>query len=117
MTHLQSLRWGIQLLIGERAEREGGGRETTERGEREGGSQEDRKSTGRNFPDGGWSCQKRPGTDRSESEMDTVTGGEVSTSQSQSGCKKGHMTNIYLTYSDEEAIVDSVKVHEESYNQ
>ena len=30
--------------------------------------------------------------------------------------KKGHMTNIYLTDSDEEAIVDLVKDHEELYD-
>ena len=29
--------------------------------------------------------------------------------------KEGHMTNIYLTDSDEEAIVDFVKDHEELY--
>ena len=30
--------------------------------------------------------------------------------------KKGHITNIYLTHSDEEAIVDFVKDHEELYH-
>ena len=35
---------------------------------------------------------------------------------SQSRYKKGHMTNIYLTDSDEEAIMNFVKDHEELYN-
>ena len=35
---------------------------------------------------------------------------------SQSQCKKGHMTNIYLIDSDEEAIVDFVKDHKELYD-
>ena len=34
---------------------------------------------------------------------------------SQSCYKKGHMTNIHLTVSDEEAIVDFVKDHDELY--
>ena len=38
--------------------------------------------------------------------MYTYGGGEVGTSQSQSICKKGHIMIIYLTDSDEEAIVD-----------
>ena len=41
--------------------------------------------------------------------MDTEGGGEALTSQSQSKHKKGHMTKIYQTDSDEEAIVDFVK--------
>ena len=48
--------------------------------------------------------------------MDTETGGEVGKCQSQSRRKKGHMTNIYITDSDGEAIVDSVKDHEDLYN-
>ena len=48
--------------------------------------------------------------------MDTEGRGEAGTSQSQSRHKKGDMTNFYLTYSDEEAIVDFVKDHEEPYN-
>ena len=36
-------------------------------------------------------------------------GGEAGTSQSHSRQKKGHMTNIYLTDSDEEAIVDKAR--------
>ena len=47
--------------------------------------------------------------------MDTESGGEAGTSQLQSRRKKGHMTNIYLTDSDEEAFVDFVKDHEEFY--
>ena len=43
---------------------------------------------------------------RSESEMDREGGAEASTStQFLSRCKKGHMINIYLTDSDEEANV------------
>ena len=38
--------------------------------------------------------------------MDTQDGGEAGTSQSLSRRKKGHMMNIYITDSDEEAIVD-----------
>ena len=61
--------------------------------------------------------EKRPRTERSESEMDIEGGGEVSpTTEFQSKCKKGHMTNIYLTVSDE-AFVDLVKDHEELNNE
>ena len=35
---------------------------------------------------------------------------------SQSCYKKGHITNVYLTDSDEEAIMDFVKGHEELYD-
>ena len=48
--------------------------------------------------------------------MNTEAGGETGISQSQSRHKKGHVTNIYLTDSDEEAIMDFVKDHEELYN-
>ena len=43
-------------------------------------------------------------------------GGEAGTSQSHLRQKKGHMTNIYLTDSDEEAIVDFVTDHDELYD-
>ena len=56
--------------------------------------------------------EKPAKTDKIETEMDTEAGGEASTSQSHSRHKKGHMTNIYPTDSDEEAIVDFVKDHE-----
>ena len=58
--------------------------------------------------------EKSERTDRSDTEMDTYTegGGKVGTSQLHSMHKKGHITNTYLTDSDEEAIVD----HEELYN-
>ena len=46
-------------------------------------------------------------TVRSDTEMDIQAGGEAGTSQSQSG----HMTNIYLMESHEEATVDFVKDH------
>ena len=44
----------------------------------------------------------------------TEAGEDAGTSQSQ--YKKGHMTNIYLTDSDQEVIVDFVKDHKELYN-
>ena len=55
-------------------------------------------------------AEKRPKTKRSESEMDT--GGSPST-EFQSRCKKGHMTDI-LTDSDE-AFANFVKDHDELY--
>ena len=54
--------------------------------------------------------KKGPG----ENTVTEATGVEAGTSQS--GFKKGHMTNIYVTDSDEEAIVDFVKDHEELYD-
>ena len=51
-------------------------------------------------------------TDKSDTE--TEAGGEAGISQSP--YKKEHMTDIYLTDSDEEAIVDFAKDHEELYN-
>ena len=60
--------------------------------------------------------KKHARTDRSGTEIDTEGGGEADTSQSYSRPKKGHMTNIYLTDSDEEAIVHFVKDHEELYD-
>ena len=42
--------------------------------------------------------------------MDTGAGGETGISQSRH--KKGHLTNIYLTDSDEEPIVDDDKASE-----
>ena len=46
-------------------------------------------------------AEKSARTDRSDTKIDTEAGGEVTTSQSHSRHKKGHMTNIYLTDSDE----------------
>ena len=57
--------------------------------------------------------EKCPRTSRSGTEMNRDGGGEADTSQLHSRYKKGHMTNIYLTDSDEEAIVDFVKDYEE----
>ena len=51
--------------------------------------------------------------------METLTeaGGEARAStQYKSRCRKGHMLNIYLTDSDEEAIVDFVQDHEELFS-
>ena len=59
--------------------------------------------------------EKRPGTEQSDTETEAA-GGEAGTS-SQSCYKKGHMTNIFLTDSAEEAIADFVKGHKELYNQ
>ena len=49
--------------------------------------------------------------------MNTEDGGEAGTStECLSRCKTGHMMNIYLTDSDEEATVNFVKDHEELYD-
>ena len=57
--------------------------------------------------------EKRPRTERSDTETEAA-GGKAGTSHS---CyKKGHMTNVFITDSDQEAIVDFVKDHEELYN-
>ena len=45
-------------------------------------------------------AEKRPRTERSESEIDIDDRGEAGLSQFQCRCKKGHMTNI-LTDSEE----------------
>ena len=58
--------------------------------------------------------EKHASTERSDTEVDTEAGGEVSTSLLQFKHKKGHITNIYLTDSDKEAIVDFIKDHESS---
>ena len=58
--------------------------------------------------------KKRARIDKSYTE--TEAGGETRTFQSQSRYKKGHMTNTYLMDSDEKAIVDFVKDHNELYN-
>ena len=55
-------------------------------------------------------AEKCPRTERSDTEMDTESGREAGTSLLQSRHKKGFMTNIYLTHSDKEAIVDSVGI-------
>ena len=54
--------------------------------------------------------EKRPRRERSDTETEAA-GGKAGTSQSR--YEKGHMTNVYLTDSDKEAIVDFVKDHEE----
>ena len=62
-------------------------------------------------------AEKIPRTERSESEMDTDSGGEASaSSECQSWGNKRHMMNIYLTDSHEEAMVDFVKDHENLYD-
>ena len=60
-------------------------------------------------------AEKCARTDKSDTEMDTAGEGEACISQLHSTHKKGHMTNIYLTDS-EEAIMDFVKDHEELYD-
>ena len=57
-------------------------------------------------------AEKRPRTEKSDTE--TETGGEAGPSLSR--YKKGHMTNIYLTDSNKEAIMDFMKDHEELYD-
>ena len=57
--------------------------------------------------------KKGPGQKKSDTETEAV-GAEVGPSQSQ--YKKGHMINIYLTDSNEEAIVDFVKDHKVLYD-
>ena len=52
---------------------------------------------------------------RSDSKMDIVAG-EAGPSEFQSRYKKGHMKNIYLTDSDEEAIMDFATDHEELFD-
>ena len=66
----------------------------------------------------GGSGIKRPRTERSEREIDRECGEEASQTSTEclSRCKKGHKRNTYLTDSDEEAIVDFVKGHEELYH-
>ena len=61
-------------------------------------------------------AKKHARTDINDTEIDTDAGGEAGTSQSYSRHKKRHMTNIYLTDSEEEEIVDFVKDHKELYN-
>ena len=56
--------------------------------------------------------RKRPRTERSDTETEVARG---ETGPSQLRYKKGHITNVYLTDSDKEAIVDCVKDHEELY--
>ena len=55
-------------------------------------------------------------TGRSDTEVDTEAGGEVGILQLLSRHKNGHVMNIYLTDSDEEAIVDFISDHKELYN-
>ena len=57
--------------------------------------------------------EKRPRRERSDTETEAT--GEES-GPSQLSYKKGHMSNIYLTDSDEDSIVHFVKDHEELYN-
>ena len=68
---------------------------------------ETRQSQRRQWP------KKGPRTERSSSEIDTEGGGEAGTFQFQSRLKKRHMTNIYSTDSDEEAIDED---YEELYD-
>ena len=55
-------------------------------------------------------AENRPMTQTSDTETEAAGGEAVA---SQSCYKKGHMTNIYLTDPDEEAIVNFVKDHED----
>ena len=89
---------------GERSKRKVGGTTTATDGG--GGHEGGGKSGGKTFTEGG-NCRK--GSEKSDT--DTEAGEEAGTSQLQ--YKKGHMTNIYLNDSDEEAIVEFVKDHME----
>ena len=107
-----SLRWGVTTAdIQQRREE----RETREREEEAQKQREEarREETTHSAEEG--VAEKHAKTDRSDAELDTCTEGgeEAGTSQSNSRHKKGHMTNIYLTDLDQEAIVDFVKDHEE----
>ena len=96
-------------------------REEREAREREEGAQNQREKARREettqSPEEGV-AEKHARTNRSDTEMDTCTlgEGEEGTSHLHSRQKKGHMINIYLTDSDEEAIVDFVKDHGELYD-
>ena len=101
--------WETQLLIYGGGE----GRETTEGG---GGEREEARRV-----EPTWSqavAEKKTRTKRNVTEKDTE--GRVKASAStecKSRHKEGHMTNIYLTDSNEEFIADFVKDHEELCNQ
>ena len=84
---------------GEGGKRKGGDTETEGRGSQEGA----RGKIGGETLSRGGSCRKK--SQRSDTETDAGRGAEPS----QSRYKKGHMTNMYLTELDEEAIVDFVK--------
>ena len=84
-------------------QREGGGTTTATEG---GVGQEERGKSGGNTLSR--QSRKRPRTEKSDTE--TVAGGQAGPSWTR---YKGHMTNIYLRDSDEEAIVDFVKDHKE----
>ena len=60
-------------------------------------------------------AEKHAINESSDTEMNTDGGGEAGTSQLQSRHKNGYIMNINLTDSEEEAIVDFVKDHEELY--
>ena len=89
-------------------------REEREAREREEEAQKQRKEEARR-EETHWQeegvAEKRARTEKSNTE--TEAGGEAGTSQSR--YKMGHMTNIYLTELDDEAIVDFLKDHKELY--
>ena len=93
-----------------REAREKGGTATATEGE--GGKGEGDKSGGFTLPRGETS-RNRPRREGSDTETEAA-GGEAGTSQSR--YKKGHMTNIYLTDSDKEALLDFLKDYEELYD-
>ena len=101
----------MQLLV-YRGGGEGGTREGGRGTETEGGTK--REETTHSAEEG--LAKKCGQTDRRDTEMDRECGGEPGISQLHSRHKKGHITNIYLMDSDEEAIVDFVKDHKNLYN-
>ena len=62
----------------------------------------------------GRSAEKRAKTDKSDTETEAEA--EESQEHHSHETRKGHMTNIYLMDSNEEAIVDFVKAHKELYD-
>ena len=70
--------------------------------------------------EGGSYTMTREGSDskvcKDKSDTETEAGGEAGISQSHLRYKKGHMTSMYRTDSDEEAIVNFVKDHKELYD-
>ena len=99
-----NLSWGTQRQISS----QGGRRGRLKRGRRHNNSNRGRRQGGRRQE---WRnhTQKRGDNQKKGPGQKEVT-------PSQSGYKKGHITNLFLTDSDEETIVDFVKDHEELYD-
>ena len=83
--------------------------------EREDEAQKQREETTHSAEEG--VAAKHARTARRDTEMDTEAGEEALTSKSHSKQKNGHMANIYLTDSDEEAIVDHKELYDKTIEQ